>query len=197
MRHSILLLPTLALLLVYYYSLNNSSLQPGDFIFSSYNAQKNDFFSIVTLKPIQPNTKIQFTDAEWNGLNFSKDESNMLWESGNKLIPSGTEIHFFKTADKAQASHGTINKLIKISSDSEAIFAYVGDKRKPLRFIAAVSNSKKAYGTLANTQLIEGKSALTFPEGTYFFELKTEVNNRLVGRSLDNYKIKTKYEPVS
>ena len=51
-------------------------------------------------------------------------------------------------------------------------FAYIGTKRIPSKFIAAIAIGKRGYGTLINTNLIEGSSAITLPESKYMYKKK-------------------------
>ena len=77
MKHSLLLIPVILLLICYSYSNNSPQLKAGDFIFSSLNAQKNDYFSIILLKSLPTHKSVYFTDAEWDGSKFGNDESVM------------------------------------------------------------------------------------------------------------------------
>ncbi len=197
MKHSILLAPVFVLLFCYYYSNNSSKISAGDFIFSSFNAQKDDFFSIIILKPLPAKTSIYFTDAEWDGSKFGNDESVMHWQTGDSIIPIATEIHFYSTKKQAKASVGTVDKLLKIARSNEAIFAYTGRKRVPKHFISAVATHKDAYGTLLNTNLKEGTTAITFPQGTYYFELKAKDMDTFKNIRLRNYVYKSINKPIS
>ncbi len=62
---------------------------------------------------------------------------------------------------KASVPYGRITGSMRLSKENEAIFAYLGDKRMPIIFLAAIANNELDYGTLINTGLIDGKTAIT------------------------------------
>jgi hypothetical protein len=169
MKHSLVTLFVLAIVLIITILVNQTStlqeaLQEGDISFVSYNAIGQDSFAIKINRTIKPNTIINFTDSEWDGTKFSKDETNVIWKTGNTSIVPGTIVSFGKKEGKPYASIGKVNKAIKISKSGDAIFAYIGFKRQPLRFLSAMANHKDSYGTLKNTGLKEGVNAITFIE---------------------------------
>lgn len=141
---------------------NDFSLKTGCISFISIKSKKNDGFAIRTNVDITPGTKIRFTDSEWNGNHFGIDENDITWITGNKIIPVGTIIDFTNLNDKASVSYGTILGSMRLSKKSDAVFAYLGDKRMPTIFLAATANNKLGYGTLINTGLIDGETAITF-----------------------------------
>ncbi|WP_353777528.1 hypothetical protein [Winogradskyella sp. 3972H.M.0a.05] len=151
-----------------------SKIDTGDIVFTSFNFKGADQFSIITLSDIQPNTTIYFSDSEWNGNRFGIDEGCMTWNSGHRVIKSGTKIFFKNISTFPVATIGKVTSTLKLSTDNDALFAYTGNPRLPTTFLAAISNSKKSYGTLINTGLIEGQSAITFPKGTYKAYIKDE-----------------------
>lgn len=139
-------------------------LKSGCISFISMESTKNDGFVIRTNVDISPNSKIRFTDSEWNGNHFGFDENDITWINGDKNIPAGTIINFTNLNSKASVSYGTIKGSMQLSKENEAIFAYLGDKRMPTIFLAAMANNELSYGTLINTGLINGKTAITFQE---------------------------------
>ncbi len=141
---------------------SNTFLRTADISFLSVNATNGDGFSIITFVNISPGTIIRFTDSEWNGNHFGIDENDVSWNTGGGMIKAGSVIKFENVDFAPSASYGTINGKLKISKKSEAIFAYLGSSRMPVKFLAAVANDSSAYGTLANTGLVDGVSALTF-----------------------------------
>lgn len=191
MKIIILLLPVSTLILSYFLLLNTKNvINKGDIAFIGFNSIENDSFSIMAMKPIQANSIVYFTDSEWNGKKFGHDETTMQWITGEKTIDAGTVINFSKNNNKPVATVGEIDALIKFSSKSDAIFAYVGKRRFPHRFLAAISNHKDAYGTLINTNLKEGATAITFPVGTFFAEMKTGLVHSHYDIILDNFNYK-------
>ncbi len=140
---------------------SSTPLITGDLIFTSISGSSTDGFSIRTTTNIAPFTSVHFTDSEWTGNRFGADESNITWSSGEKTIPAGTTVSFNAIDSFPNLSHGSLTGTLKISEESDAIFAYTGTHRMPSQFIAATANEPKAYGTLLNTGLIEGASAIT------------------------------------
>ncbi|MEO0527502.1 MAG: hypothetical protein AAFZ89_09760 [Bacteroidota bacterium] len=143
-------------------------IKAGDISFMTFKANGNDGFSIITFRPIKPNTKIFFADSEWNGNHFGTDEGTLIWNSGNETIKAGSNISFGTLNSIPFVSHGQVKGEISISTSSDAIFAFKGTGVKmPTQFLAAFANDRAAYGTLLNTGLVEGHTAITFPKGTY------------------------------
>ena len=174
-----LIIPVIVLLLFTILIENkiNTNLQTGDFAFISFKAIQNEGFSIITFKEIKPNSTFYFTDSEWNGNRFGKDESTLIWNTGNHTINSGTKINFNNIDTNATASIGEVKNTLKLSKDNEALFAYIGSAPKvPNVFIAAVANQTTSYGTLLNTGLIDGKTAITYPNNTYQAEYTKEID---------------------
>jgi hypothetical protein len=140
----------------------------GDLAFIAFNADADDDFALVTFVDIPANTIVYFTDSEWNGSTFGTDENDFSWNSGTSVIPEGTVITFNTISATASVSVGIITgEPGGISGSAEAIFAFLGTApRTPTTFIAAVANSDSAYGSLDNTGLTAGTSAITYPTGT-------------------------------
>lgn len=160
---------------------NTKKLNIGDIAFTGFNASNNDSFSIITLVYIKPNTTIHFTDSEWNGTRFGADESNLTWNSGDKIIPAGTTITFKSINKNPCVNYGRLKNLMKLSKKKEAIFAYTGKAPKlPNTFLAAVANNSSGYGTLINTGLLEGNTAITYPMGSYYakFNINQKYKNK-------------------
>ncbi|WP_027065370.1 hypothetical protein [Maribacter sp. Hel_I_7] len=139
----------------------NNLLKTGSISFVSMQSTNNDGFSIRTNVDISPNLKIRFTDSEWNGNHFGFDENDLIWINGNEVIPANTIINFTNLNSKASVSNGRIQGSMGISKQNDAVFAYLGDKRMPTIFLAAITNNEPGYGTLINTGLINGKTAIT------------------------------------
>ncbi len=137
--------------------------------FTALNADGNDDFAMVTFVDIPANTTIYFTDSEWDGSQFGTDENDFSWNSGTATINAGTVISFNAISDiSVTVSHGSITgEPGGVSGSSEAIFAFHGTApRVPTTFIAAIANSNSAYGSLDNTGLVDGTTAITYPDGT-------------------------------
>lgn len=144
------------------------ALGTGDIAFTAFNADE-DGLAFVTFVDLAPNTKIYFTDNEWNGSVFNTGESYNQWVSGNSTIAAGTVIRF-SAYDKntLSANKGSLSRLSVtnsgnwgIANSNETIYAYMGSSAtaKPDSFLAAITNgSFAADGSLTNTGLSEGSS---------------------------------------
>lgn len=143
---------------------NDILLQTGCISFISINSTKDDTFEIITNVNIQPKTKIRFTDSEWNGNHFGFDENDITWLTGDRIIKAESVVSFTNLNSNASVSVGTVSGSMRLSEKEDAIFAYLGDKRMPTIFLAAVANNELGYGTLINTGLINGETAIIFRE---------------------------------
>ena len=69
-----------------------AQLNPGDIMFTAFNADGDDAVAWVALEDIPANTTIYFTDNEWNGVDsFSTGEGFVSWEHTG-LVTAGTVI---------------------------------------------------------------------------------------------------------
>ncbi|MFB1021130.1 MAG: hypothetical protein QMC40_00005, partial [Vicingaceae bacterium] len=59
-------------------------------------------------------------------------------------------------------SIGNIYGSMRISKKKDAIFAYIGNDRMPTKILAACANDKLGFGTLINTNLTKGSTAIVF-----------------------------------
>ncbi len=141
---------------------NENSLKVGDISFVSMNSSDNDGFSISTSVNLLPRTKIHFTDSEWNGNYFGFDESDILWETGNDTINANSVIKFTNINSLPLVSIGNMYGTMRISKKKDAIFAYIGNERMPVKILAACANDKLGFGTLINTNLTNGTTAIVF-----------------------------------
>lgn len=142
--------------------------QPGDIAFVGFNADGDDDIAFVTFKDIAPNTNIYFCDSEWNGSAFGTDEGDFTWTSGSEVIAAGTIVRISSLSATISASAGTIslNNAGGLSSSSDAMFAFLGTApRVPTVHLAAIANSTSAFGSLENTGLNAGTTAIVLPEG--------------------------------
>mgnify|MGYP001821977854 CR=1 FL=1 len=141
---------------------NDVLLKTGCISFISMKSTNNDGFAIRTNVNISPKTKIRFTDTEWNGNHFGFDENDIMWITGDKIIHAGSIISFTNLNSTASVSVGTISGSMRLSKENDAIFAYLGNKRMPNIFLAAIANNELGFGTLINTGLFNGETAITF-----------------------------------
>ncbi len=152
------------LLILIWISLSNAkpSLQAGAITFEELTTRGDDSFSIQTQMDIPKGSIIRFTDSEWNGNRFGADEGDIVWNSGNNVIPAGTLVIFQLQDSGTTVTHGSAYGTMRLSNEREALFAYVGSLRLPTGFLAVISNDTLAYGTLLNTGLVNTSAAVTF-----------------------------------
>jgi hypothetical protein len=160
---------TIMILMVFFASISgikkHAKLSPGAISFISLDSH-NEGFAIVTNQQLPPKTTIHFTDSEWNGNRFGEDESDIVWVTGIDTIIPGTKIEFRNLDSVPLASIGTVQNTLRLSKKEEAIFAYIGTTRMPVKFLAAAANDESGYGTLINTGLHLGTTAITLAKDT-------------------------------
>ncbi|WP_091393469.1 choice-of-anchor I family protein [Flavobacterium noncentrifugens] len=142
---------------------------PGDIAFVGFNADGDDDVAFVTFKDIPANTSIYFCDSEWNGTAFGTDEGDFTWTSGSAVIPAGTVISINNLSAAIAPSLGTIslNNAGGLSASGDAMFAFLGTApRTVTTMLAAISNSSSGFGTLTNSGLAAGTTAVLLTEGT-------------------------------
>lgn len=157
----ILLLSSLTILLIMVPT-SQQVVQKGAITFESLHPSKEEF-TIRIHTTITPNTRILFTDTEWNGSHFGIDEHTMIWNTGNDTIFKESSIHFHNHKSKVIVSRGSTIGILKLHPKREAIFIYQGTTRMPTHFIAGIAHHISDYGTLQNTGLILGSTALVLP----------------------------------
>lgn len=163
------------------------ALGTGDIAFTSFNADE-DGWSFVALVDLAPNTQIYFSDNEWNGSAigaggaFNTGESYHAWNSGTGVIAAGTVVRFsaIDSATNLAASAGSLTRATVsgssnygLSATADTVYAYLGSSADtPTVFLAAVSSGafSAAEGTLANTGLAVGSSAVQLANATDYAE---------------------------
>ena len=154
----------------------------GDLSFTAFNADE-DGFSMVALADIAPNTKVYFTDNEWNGSAFNTGESYSSWLSGANVIAAGTVIRFSKvdSATLLAASVGSFSREAVsgstnwgLSTSEDTVYAYLGTSATaPTLFLSAVTNGtfgNASSGSLANTGLSTSNGAIKLSNGSDYAE---------------------------
>lgn len=162
------------------------ALNTGDLAFTSFNADE-DGWSMVTFVDIAANTRVYFTDNEWNGSAigaggaFNTGESHHQWVSGASVIAAGTVIRF-SAIDVAglSASVGSLSRAtvsgsanFGISQSADTVYAYQGSSAsEATNFIAAISTGgfSVAEGQLANTGLADGVNAVKLKAASDYAE---------------------------
>lgn len=158
----VILLVTCLLILLIVTPTSQPIVHTGAISFESLHPSKEEF-TIKIHTTIVPNTRIIFTDTEWNGSYFGIDEQTMIWNTGKDTLFKESSIHFQKHKSKVIVSKGSTIGALKLHSKREAIFAYQGTDRMPTHFIAGIAHHISDYGTLQNTGLIVGSTALVLP----------------------------------
>lgn len=159
-----------------------AALGSGDLSFTAFNADE-DGFAMVALADIAANTKVWFTDNEWNGSAFNTGESYSSWLSGNSVISAGTVIRFSKvdSATLRAASIGTFSRETVslsanwgISASEDTLYAYLGSSATaPTTFLSAITTGtygSASAGSLANTGLSVGNGAVKLSTGSDYAE---------------------------
>lgn len=148
----------------------SAQLNTGDLSFIGFNADGEDDLALVTFVDIPANTVLFVCDEEWDGTAFGDGENDFHWNSGTEVIPAGTVIVFNSIDGTPVANIGTHSgEAGGISATDEGIFVYnatLEAPRVPTSFICAIANDADGYGSLANTGLTEGTTALTLPAST-------------------------------
>lgn len=119
-----------------------TSLSSGDLIFTGYNSDGNDSFSIILLKDIAPGTVIRFTDNGWDGTALQTGETEIVYtNTTGRTIYATTQITFVGTTavySRSAVSAGTVTgTALSLDSDGDQIFAYQGSAASP-SFIAGI-----------------------------------------------------------
>jgi hypothetical protein len=159
-----------------------AALSTGDLAFTSFNADE-DGWSMVSFVDVVANSKVYFTDNEWNGSAFNAGESYFEWDTGAAQIDAGTVIRFSQTnhAKKLDVSIGSFKRAAvsgstkyDLSQGADTLYAYLGGSvTTPLTFLAAISNgsfTKPADGVLTNTGLSVGAGAVQLKKSSDYAE---------------------------
>jgi hypothetical protein len=159
-----------------------ADLGAADLSFTAFNADE-DGFSMVALADIAANTKVWFTDNEWNGSAFNTGESHSSWLSGTSVISAGTVIRFSKvdSATLLAASLGSFHRETVanssnwgISTSEDTLYAYLGSSATaPTTFLSAITTGTfgtASAGSLANTGLSLGNGAIKLSTGSDYAE---------------------------
>ena len=160
----------------------NAALNTGDIAFTAFNADE-DGWALTTFVDIAANTKIFFSDNEWNGTAFNTGESFSSWTSGTSIVSAGSVVRF-SAIEKATAAAsvgifmaetvtGSANRGISATADT--IYAYLGTSATaPTSFLTAISNAASITGAtdggLINTGLVVGTTATQLASSTDFAE---------------------------
>lgn len=160
MKNSILIL-----FMLLFSGIVNAQITTGDISFTGFCADGDDNIAFVTFEEIPANTTIYFCDSEWNGTSFGTDENDFTWNSGLTSIPAGTVITIDNLDAAITSNYGTVTGGTGISKSGEAVFAFLGTGlRQPTTMLAAIANQAGAFGTLENTGLQSGLTAIVLTE---------------------------------
>ena len=119
---------------------------PGEILFTGFNADGTDGFAFVTLVDIYPNDTIWFTDEEWNGTTFATTnvEGDIGWAYADTL-KAGSVVYVEAMATTTPAvSKGNVffdvNVGPNLGTANEGFYAYKGSPRNPTVWLAAITN---------------------------------------------------------
>ena len=143
------------------------ALGPGSIAFVGFNADRNDNLAFVALTNLTAGTVITFTDNEWSGSAFNTGESTWTWTATSD-VAAGTIVTMDSLAAGLTATSNlgaiawTEETARNIDDAKEVVYAYVGSAATPI-FLTAIGNGSflTANGTLSNTGLTAGKTAIT------------------------------------
>ena len=141
----------------------------GDIAFTGFNADGDDDLAFVTFVDIPANTTIYFCDSEWDGTEFGDDEGDFTWNSGTEMIPKGTIITLSNISEDLTVNYGSIteNNAGGLGNSDEAMFAFLGTApRTVTTMLAAIANDNSGFGTLDNSGLVLGQSAILLGSST-------------------------------
>jgi PEP-CTERM motif len=168
----------------------------GDLLFTSFNADE-DGWAMVTLVDLAANTKVYFTDNEWDGTAFNTGESYSSWTTGPAVVAAGTVVRF-KNTDSATLLSASVGSFVResvsgnanwgLSQTNDTVYTYLGTSATtPTTFLAAISNGALGGvdGSLANTGLSIGNGAVQLSASSDYAEYTGLRNNQA---SFANYK---------
>ena len=153
-----------------------------DFAFTAFNADE-DGLSFVALADVDANTKILFSDKNWNGTAFVGGEGTLTWTSGASVIAAGTVVRLSKIDVAARsASVGSLTAAgsFNIAASSDAVFAFFGTEAAPTGFLGAMGSVAfgGAAGVLTGTGLSVGNGAIVLATNTDYAEYSGLRNNQ-------------------
>lgn len=158
------------------------ALQPGDLLFTAYNADE-DGWAMVALVDLAADTEVFFTDNDRAGPGFGTGEGYLRWQSSP--VAAGTVLRFSRidsataaavTAGDAPA--GTLSRVWlpgstapNLAQSGDTLYAYQGlSATQPAVFLSSISAEGPAglAGRLAGTGLQAGLTATMLPAGTEY-----------------------------
>jgi hypothetical protein len=143
---------------------SRAQLNPGDIMFTGFNSDDPDGFSIVALAPIPIGTIIYFSDNNWSGTTFTLTEGVLTW-TVTSVIPAGTVVIFDNTyPGPATVSSGlaVATPNFNLAAGGETLYCYLGAATIPTVFLTAISNNSFVSNTLSGTGLVIGVNAISF-----------------------------------
>ena len=141
----------------------------GDIMFTGFNADGDDDFSIIILNEL-PDTTIYFTDKDWVNNNFESGEGTLIW-STDGAINAGTRVIFTDVDSDNNplfgSSIGTLTDTgsFNISGTGDAIWCFVTNGIDTT-FITAITNEDSEFSNIENANLINGTNAIDLSEGS-------------------------------
>lgn len=156
----------------------------GDLLFVGLFTDSPQAFAFVVVNPLPGNTKIYFTDDEWNGLPIggggefnSRNEGYVEWTTPASGVSSGTIVKVQDGRDANDLADDVVNignitetdRNLLLKGHDEGLYAYIGNNvNTPTAFIAAIFNSRTtdSENSIDGTGLTLGLNAFQFvPDG--------------------------------
>lgn len=201
----------LSLILVTSRSTRGALVNTGDIAFIGFNFDATDDFAIVLLADAAVNDVVHFNDNEWQGTAFNlTNEGEISW-TVTSALSAGTVVTFSNLQTTPTASSGTMSGGTMSLSVSDAVYAFTGaDAETPSTFLSAFSNDERIFdgtqGTLANTGLTQGSTAILVPRNgadpangavytgsrtgeTSFSEYVNLTNSNRIGNTATNWNV--------
>ena len=196
----------------------DSLLQAGDIAIITFQADNNDQFAFVAIAPIQPGTKIQFSEKGWNGslatpAFASNSEAIHAWTSPNQVLLAGTfiRVDFNSTGGNPQVNLGTVQSSANagFAASGDQLIAFQGNPDNPRFLYALSSNPWLAMGNPSTNQswlppgLVNGHTARDFPKemDNQYFSIPVSTGSRdtilaMVGRTENWFRTNTRVAQI-
>ena len=146
------------------------ALGPGSLAFTGFNADGTDNLALVALEAIAAGTVLYFTDNEWNGTSWTDFNENAFALTLTSNVAEGAIITLNSiNSASINSNFGNVAAVpgggtnTGVGNGDEMVYVYTaapGSPLVPTAFITAVSNNGATSGSLVNTGLAYGSTAL-------------------------------------
>jgi hypothetical protein len=196
----------------------DSLLKAGDIAIITFQADNNDQFVFVAIAPIQPGTKIQFSEKGWNGslstpAFANSSEAIHAWTSPNQVLLAGTfiRVDFNSSGANPQVNLGTVQSTgnAGFAASGDQLIAFQGSPMSPRFLYALSSNPWLSLGSPSSNQswlptgLVNGLSARDFPKemDDQYFSIPVSTGTRdsilaMIGRTENWFRTNTRVAQI-